>query len=176
VNSAGVTWGAPLEEYPSRAWSKVLNLDLAVPFKVVQASLDLLAAAAQPASPARIINIGSVDGHSVGPFDNYAYQAAKAGLHHLTRVLASRLGARGITVNCIAPGPIRTDMTAETLDRAESQIVATGALPRLADPVDIAGALVYLASRAGAFVTGSVIAVDGGLSVSRWGGRGEPGV
>jgi len=171
VNNAGVTWGAPLESYPSRAWSKVLNLDLAVPFKVVQASMDLLRAAAQPASPARIINIGSVDGHSVGPFDNYAYQAAKAGLHHLTRVLAARLGRENVTVNCIAPGPIRTDMTAEILSRAEPRIVATAALPRLADAGDIGGALIYLASRAGACVTGSVIAVDGGLSISTWGGQ-----
>jgi NAD(P)-dependent dehydrogenase (short-subunit alcohol dehydrogenase family) len=169
VNNAGVTWGAPFGEYPSSAWAKVLNLDLAAGFQLVQGTVDLLEAAARSGDPARIVNIGSVDGHAVGTFDNFAYSAAKAGVHHLTRVLARRLGARGITVNCIAPGPIRTKMTAGLLAQAEPRLLAATPLGRLADADDVAGALVYLTSRSGAFVTGSVIPVDGGATIATWG-------
>jgi NAD(P)-dependent dehydrogenase (short-subunit alcohol dehydrogenase family) len=169
VNNAGVTWGAPFAEYPPSAWAKVLNIDVAVGFQLVQQTVDLLEAAARPGDPARIVNIGSVDGHAVGTFDNFAYAAAKAGVHHLTRVLARRLGSRGITVNCIAPGPIRTKMTAQLLAEAEPRLVAATPLHRLAEADDVAGALVYLTARSGAFVTGSVIPVDGGATIATWG-------
>jgi NAD(P)-dependent dehydrogenase (short-subunit alcohol dehydrogenase family) len=169
VNNAGVTWGASFGEYPASAWTKVLNLDVAAGFQLVQSTVDLLEAAAQGGDPARIVNIGSVDGHAVGTFDNFAYSAAKAGIHHLTRVLARRLGARGITVNCIAPGPILTKMTAGLLAEAGPRILAATPLERLADADDVAGALVYLTSRSGAFVTGSVIPVDGGATIATWG-------
>jgi NAD(P)-dependent dehydrogenase (short-subunit alcohol dehydrogenase family) len=171
VNNAGVTWGARLEDYPSHAWSRVLGLDVAVPFQVAQSVLGLLRAAATAERPARIVNIGSVDGHAVGSFDNYAYAAAKAALHHLTRVLAVRLGDDHVTVNCIAPGPIRTDMTAGILEEAESRLVESSGLHRLCRPEDVAGALVYLTSRAGSFVTGAVLPVDGGAAIATWGGR-----
>jgi len=173
VNNAGVTWGAPLEEYPAAAWSKVLQLDVAAAFEVVQATLDLLERAGTERPPARVVNIGSVDGHAAGPFDNFAYSAAKAALHHMTRVLAVRLGRRGIAVNCIAPGPVRTKMTAQLLDDAEPSIVATAPLGRLADAQDVGGALVYLTSRAGACVTGAVLPVDGGLALATWGSHGN---
>lgn len=169
VNNAGVTWGAPFDEYPAAAWAKVLNLDVAVAFQLVQATVHLLEPAARPGDPARIVNIGSVDGHAVGTFDNFAYSAAKAGLHHLTRVLARRLGPRGITVNCIAPGPIRTKMTAQLLADAEPRLVAATPLGRLAEADDVAGALVYLTALAGAYVTGSVVPVDGGSTIATWG-------
>jgi NAD(P)-dependent dehydrogenase (short-subunit alcohol dehydrogenase family) len=169
VNNAGVTWGAPFEEYPASAWTKVLNLDVATGFQVVQRTVDLLEAGSLPGDPARIVNIGSVDGHAVGTFDNFAYSAAKAGIHHLTRVLARRLGARGITVNCVAPGPIRTKMTAQLLAEAEPRLLAATPLHRLAEADDVAGALVYLTARSGSFVTGSVIPVDGGATITTWG-------
>ncbi len=169
VNNAGVTWGAPFEEYPASAWTKVLNLDVASAFQLVQHTVDLLEAAAQPGDPARVVNIGSVDGSAVGTFDNFAYSAAKAGIHHLTRVLARRLGGRGITVNCIAPGPIRTKMTAELLADAEPRLVAATPLGRLAESDDVAGALVYLTALGGAYVTGSIIPVDGGATITTWG-------
>jgi NAD(P)-dependent dehydrogenase (short-subunit alcohol dehydrogenase family) len=169
VNNAGVTWGAPFEEYPASAWTKVLNLDVAAAFQLVQSTVQLLEAAATSGDPARVVNIGSVDGHAVGTFDNFAYSAAKAGIHHLTRVLARRLGGRGISVNCIAPGPIRTKMTAQLLAEAEPRLVATTPLGRLADADDVAGALVYLTARSGAYVTGSVMPVDGGATIATWG-------
>ncbi len=169
VNNAGVTWGAPFAEYPAAAWTKVLNLDVAAGFQLVQATVQLLEAGARRNDPARIVNIGSVDGHAVGTFDNFAYSAAKAATHHLTRVLAQRLGGRGITVNCIAPGPIRTKMTAELLDSAEPRLLAATPLGRLAEADDVAGALVYLTAQAGAYVTGAVIPVDGGATIATWG-------
>jgi NAD(P)-dependent dehydrogenase (short-subunit alcohol dehydrogenase family) len=169
VNNAGVTWGAPFEEYPASAWTKVLNLDVASAFQLVQRTVHLLEAAARPGDPARVVNIGSVDGSAVGTFDNFAYSAAKAGIHHLTRVLARRLGGRGITVNCIAPGPIRTKMTAELLADAEQRLVAATPLGRLANSDDVAGALVYLTAMSGAYVTGSVMPVDGGATIATWG-------
>jgi NAD(P)-dependent dehydrogenase (short-subunit alcohol dehydrogenase family) len=169
VNNAGVTWGAPFEEYPASAWTKVLNLDVATAFQLVQGTVQLLEAAARPGDPARVVNIGSVDGHAVGTFDNFAYSAAKAGIHHMTRVLARRLGGRGISVNCIAPGPIRTKMTAQLLAEAEPRLVAATPLGRLAEADDVAGALVYLTARSGAYVTGSIIPVDGGATIATWG-------
>lgn len=168
VNNAGVTWGAALETYPPAAWEKVLRLDVAAPFQVVQATLPLLEAAAERNAPARVVNVGSIDGHAVGSFDNYAYSAAKAAIHHLTRVLAFRLGRRRVTVNCIAPGPIRTDMTARLIEGSEAELLDANPLGRLCEPDDITGALVYLTSRAGSYVTGAVVPIDGGFAASPW--------
>jgi len=179
VNNAGVTWGAPFETYPAQAWTKVLNLDVAVPFRMVQALLPLLERAATPGRPARVVNLGSVDGHAVGTFDNFAYAAAKAGLHQLTRVLAQRLGPRGVTVNAIAPGPLHTKMTDGLLQATGDAVPRANPLGRLAGPADVGGALVFLAADAGSYVNGVVLPVDGGFSLGSWsavdvgGGQGE---
>ena len=165
VNNAGATWGAPLEEYPAAAWDKLLDLNLKTPFFLTRAMLPLLEAAAGPGDPARVVNVGSIDGLRVPLMPTYAYSASKAGLHHLTRVLAKELGPRGVTVNAIAPGPFETKMMAETLRRFGDEIAAAAPLGRIGQPDDIVGAALFLAGRAGAYVTGAVLPVDGGLTL-----------
>ena len=166
VNNAGATWGAPLEEFPAAAWDKVVDLDLKAPFYVTRAFLPLLEAGGTPDDPARVINIGSIDGLRVPPFPTYAYSASKAGLHHLTRVLARELGPRRITVNAVAPGPFESKMMAATLTTFGDAIADAAPLKRIGRPDDMAGVAIYLASRAGAYVTGAVIPVDGGIGTT----------
>ena len=166
VNNAGATWGAPIEEFPATAWDKVVDLDLKAPFFLTRALLPLLEAAGTLDDPARIINIGSIDGLRVPPFPTYAYSASKAGLHHLTRVLARELGPRRITVNAVAPGPFESKMMAATLQTFGDAIAAAAPLKRIGRPDDMAGVAIYLASRAGAYVTGAVIPVDGGIGTT----------
>jgi NAD(P)-dependent dehydrogenase (short-subunit alcohol dehydrogenase family) len=164
VNNAGATWGAPLEEFPAHAWDKVVDLNLKAPFFMTRALLPQLRKAADPDDPARVINIGSIDGINT-PGERYSYTSSKAGLHQLTRVLAKELGPQAITVNAVAPGPFESKMMAATLDAFHDTIVATAPLRRIGRPDDMAGIAVYLSSRAGAFVTGAVIPVDGGFTV-----------
>jgi NAD(P)-dependent dehydrogenase (short-subunit alcohol dehydrogenase family) len=164
VNNAGANWGAPLAEYPDSAWDKVLALNLKAPFFLTRALLGLLEKGARPGDPARVINVGSIDGLQVPRLETYAYSASKAGVHHMTRVLARALAPQGITVNAVAPGPFQSKMMAVTLERFKDMIVATCPLGRIGEPDDMAGVAIYLASRAGAYLTGAVIPVDGGIS------------
>jgi NAD(P)-dependent dehydrogenase (short-subunit alcohol dehydrogenase family) len=166
VNNAGATWGAPLDEFPASGWDKVMDLNLRSPFLLTQALLPLLRAAGTPDSPARVINVGSIDGLHVSPLPTYSYAASKAGLHHLTRVLAKELGPQHITVNAIAPGPFASKMMAATLAAVGDQIAAHAPLRRIGRPDDMAGVAVYLSSRAGSYVTGAVIPVDGGIGTT----------
>ncbi len=166
VNNAGATWGAPLEEFPASAWDKVLDLNLKSPFFLTRAFLPLLEAAGTPDDPARVINIGSIDGLRVPPMQTYSYSASKAGLHHLTRVLARELGPRHITVNAIAPGPFESRMMAATLRSFGDAIAGSAPLRRIGRPDDMAGAAVFLSSRAGSYVTGAVLPVDGGIGTT----------
>ena len=164
VNNAGANWGAPLAEYPDSAWDKVLALNLKAPFFLIRELLGLLEKGVRPGDPARVINIGSIDGLHVPRLETYAYSASKAGVHHMTRVLAVALAPQGITVNAVAPGPFQSKMMAETLERFSDVIVAGCPLGRIGEPDDMAGVAIYLASRAGAYLTGAVIPVDGGIS------------
>jgi NAD(P)-dependent dehydrogenase (short-subunit alcohol dehydrogenase family) len=164
VNNAGATWAAPLLEFPASGWAKVLDLDLKSPFFLTRAFLPLLGEAASGDDPARVINIGSIDGLRVPLVPNYSYAAAKAGLHHLTRVLAIELGPQHITVNAVAPGPFESKMMAQTLREHGDEIAAHAPLGRIGRPDDMAGIAVFLASRASAYVTGAIIPVDGGVS------------
>ena len=166
VNNAGATWGAPLADYPAAAWDKVVDLNLKAPFFLTRAFLPLLEAAGTDEDPARIINIGSIDGLRVPPFPTYAYSASKAGLHQMTRVLARELGPRRITVNAVAPGPFESKMMAATLKAMGEAIADAAPLRRIGRPDDMAGVAIYLASRAGAYVTGAVIPVDGGIGTT----------
>jgi NAD(P)-dependent dehydrogenase (short-subunit alcohol dehydrogenase family) len=163
VNNAGATWGAPLEEFPESAWDKVLALNLKAPFFLTRACLPSLRAAATVDDPARVINVGSIDGLRVPELETYSYSTSKAAVHQLTRVLARRLGPDHITVNAIAPGPFQSKMMAVTLERFGEQIASTSPLGRIGRPDDMAGAAVYLSSRAGAYTTGAIIPVDGGI-------------
>jgi NAD(P)-dependent dehydrogenase (short-subunit alcohol dehydrogenase family) len=171
VNNSGVSWGAPLDEFPDEQWSRVLTLNLQRVFTLTQLLAPLLdaAGARNVASstkdcPAAVINIGSIDALRVPPYENYSYSAAKAGLHHLTRVLAAKLGLRGITVNTLACGPFESGMTAFVMKSSKAYIEDANPLGRVGAPGDLAGACIFLASRAGSYVNGATIAVDGGVS------------
>ncbi|MCZ6465495.1 MAG: SDR family oxidoreductase [Proteobacteria bacterium] len=166
VNNAGTNWGAPLAEFPESGWDKVLNLNLKGPFFLTRALLPQLEKASRPGDPARVLNVGSIDGLSVPALETYSYSASKAALHHMTRVLARKLAPR-ITVNAIAPGPFESKMMAATLDQFRDVIVAGCPMGRIGEPEDMAGVAIYLASRAGAYLTGTVIPVDGGISTTR---------
>jgi NAD(P)-dependent dehydrogenase (short-subunit alcohol dehydrogenase family) len=165
VNNAGANWGAPLEQYPDAAFDKVLDLNVKAAFRLTVALLPQLRAAAAPGDPARVVNIGSIDGITVPLLDTYAYSTSKAALHHLTRHLARRL-APEITVNAVAPGPFESKMMAATLERFGDAIRSSNPMRRIGEPEDMAGVAIYLASRAGAYVTGAVIPVDGGISTT----------
>lgn len=166
VNNAGATWGAPVEEYPAAAFDKVLGVNVKAPFVLTAALLPALRSTATADDPARVINIGSADGLRVPSTDNYAYAASKAGVHMLTRQLALRLAAEAVTVNAIAPGPFDSKMMAFLLDDPDVRASVAGHVPlgRIGRPDDVAGAAIFLASRAGAYLTGTVIPVDGGVS------------
>jgi NAD(P)-dependent dehydrogenase (short-subunit alcohol dehydrogenase family) len=167
VNNAGANWGAPLEEFPASGWDKVLDLNLKAPFFLTRALLPQLEKAASADDPARVINIGSIDGIQVPLLNTYSYSASKAAIHHMTRVLARELGPRHITVNAVAPGPFESKMMAETLRNFGDTIAASSPLGRIGRPDDMAGVAIYLASRAGAYVTGAIIPVDGGIATTK---------
>jgi NAD(P)-dependent dehydrogenase (short-subunit alcohol dehydrogenase family) len=163
VNNAGAVWGEPLQTFPESAWDKVLALNLKAPFFCSRAFLDALGVRATQDDPSRIINVGSIDGLRVPGMPTYSYATSKAGVHQLTKVLAQELGPRFITVNAIAPGPFQSKMMAATLDAFGEQIAASAPLRRIGRPDDMAGAAIFLASRASAYVTGAVLPVDGGI-------------
>ena len=167
VNNAGANWGAPYEQYPDSAWDKIFAINVKAIFHLTRALTPQLEKAAEPGDPARVINIGSVDGLSVPLLETFAYSTTKAGVHMLTRHLAKRLAAKGITVNAIAPGPFESQMMAATLEQFGDAIAASCPLGRIGSPEDMAGVAIYLASRAGAYVTGAIIPVDGGISTTK---------
>jgi NAD(P)-dependent dehydrogenase (short-subunit alcohol dehydrogenase family) len=165
VNNAGATWGVPLADHDTASWDRVLNLNVQGVFHTTKSFLPLLQAAGSAEAPARVINIGSIDGLRAPIMETYSYSASKAAVHHLTRHLAKQL-APAVTVNAIAPGPFESKMMAATLDAFGEQIAATTPLRRIGRPDDMAGTALFLASRAGAYLTGTVIPVDGGISTT----------
>ena len=164
VNNAGANWAAPIAEFPDDAFDKVLGLNVKGVFHLTRFMLPLLEAAASDDDPARVINIGSIDGLAAPQWETYAYSSSKAAVHHLTRHLAHNLAPKRIAVNAIAPGPFESKMMAETLRRFGDNIRSTNPLGRIGRPDDMAGTAIFLASRAGSYLTGAVIPVDGGAS------------
>jgi NAD(P)-dependent dehydrogenase (short-subunit alcohol dehydrogenase family) len=166
VNNAGATWGAPLESYPEAAFDKLWAVNVKAVFRLTTALLPALRAAVSADDPARVINIGSIDGIRVPFMEVYAYSATKAAVHMLTRSLAHQLADEQITVNAIAPGPFESKMMAFALDDPASRSAIEQQVPlgRIGRPEDMAGTAIYLSSRAGAYLTGAVIPVDGGIT------------
>jgi len=166
VNNAGAAWGAPLGEFPASGFDKVLNINVKAPFMLTQALLPQLKAAAQPEDPARVIMIGSIDGIVVPFGDNFSYSGSKAAIHMLARHLAHNVVRDNITVNTIAPGPFRSKMMGYLLDDPDSRARVAKFVPRqrIGTPEDVAAAVIYLSSRAGSWLTGLVLPIDGGLS------------
>ena len=166
VNNAGANWGQDLEEFPESGWDKVYDVNVKGVFFLTRELLPLLRAASKPGDPGRVINIASIDGLTVPALETYSYSSSKAALIHLGKVLARKLSP-ALTVNTVAPGPFESKMMAETLRNFGEQIRATNPLGRIGEPEDMAGVAIYLASRAGAYVTGATIPVDGGISGTR---------
>ena len=162
VNNAGATF----DEFPEAGWDKIMDINVKSPFFLTQTLIDLLVAAGSHEDPARVINIGSIDGLHVSRMETYSYAASKAAILHLTRMMAKNLVKRHITVNAVAPGPFESKMMAHTLATMGEQIVAEVPRGRIGKPEDMAGAAIYLASQAGAYLNGAVIPVDGGLATT----------
>ncbi|WP_198088869.1 SDR family oxidoreductase [Variovorax sp. E3] len=165
VNNAGAAWGAPYAEFPESGWDKVVDLNLKTPFFLTQALTPMLTKAATD-HLAKVINIASIDGISVNPQETYSYAASKAGLIQLTRRMALRLAQERIVVSAIAPGAFASDMNKDARDHGDE---VKGRIPagRIGTPEDMAGAAIYLASRAGDYVMGSTLVVDGGVTHAR---------
>jgi NAD(P)-dependent dehydrogenase (short-subunit alcohol dehydrogenase family) len=165
VNNAGISWGAPLGQFPHSAFEKVMNVNVAALFFLTQQLLPIMTKTATDADPARVLNLGSVMGkHPLGD-GAYSYSASKAAVHHLTAILGKELAGQRVTVNALAPGPFPSKMTAFAT-ASEDQAKAVGSdvpLGRIGKPSDIQGASLFLCSPAGAYVTGAILPLDGGV-------------
>jgi NAD(P)-dependent dehydrogenase (short-subunit alcohol dehydrogenase family) len=165
VNNAGAAWGEPFETFPEKGWDKVVDLNMKSPFFLTQALYEPLKRAGQK-QVAKVINIASIDGISVNPWETYSYTASKAGLIHLTRRMALRLVRDNIVVSGIAPGAFPSDMNKEARDHGD-EVAHRVPAGRVGVEDDMAGAAIYLASRAGDYVVGETIVVDGGVTIAR---------
>ena len=166
VNNAGAAWGESFDTFPEKGWDKVVDLNLKTPFFLTQALHGALKAAASEERPAKVINIASIDGVSVNPQETYSYAASKAGLIHMTRRMALRLIEDGIVVTAIAPGAFASDMNRVARDHGD-EVAKRIPARRVGRDEDMAGAAIYLASRAGDYVVGSTLVVDGGVTHAR---------
>ncbi|MBL8362052.1 MAG: SDR family oxidoreductase [Rubrivivax sp.] len=165
VNNAGAAWGAPFDGFPEHGWDKVVDLNLKAPFFLTQALHGALKAAASAARPAKVIHVASIDGIAVNPLETYSYAASKAGLIHLTRRMSLRLIEDRIVVSAIAPGAFASDMNRAARDHGD-EVARRIPAQRIGTAEDMAGAAIYLASRAGDYVVGETLVVDGGVSLS----------
>ena len=166
VNNAGAAWAADFDEFPEHGWDKVMNVNLKAPFFLTQILHGALKAAATDARPAKVINIASIDGIRLNPLETYSYHASKSALIYLTQRMAARLVEDRIVMSAIAPGPFASEMNRAARDNAAA-VAARTPLGRVGVDADMAGAAIYLASRAGDYVVGDTIAVDGGNAYAR---------
>jgi NAD(P)-dependent dehydrogenase (short-subunit alcohol dehydrogenase family) len=166
VNNAGATWGVPMAEHDDKSWDRVLDINVKGVFHLTKFLVPLLQAAGTPDDPARVINVGSIDGIHVPILETYSYSSSKAAVHQLTRHLAKVL-APTVTVNAIAPGPFESKMMAATLEAFGDQIARDAPMKRIGRPDDMAGTAIFLASRAASFITGAVLPVDGGIATTK---------
>ncbi len=167
MNNAGVTWGEPFGTFPYKAWDKVMSVNVAGMFHLTQSLLSLMENSSTEMDPARVVNVGSVMGEIPMGDGAYSYAISKSAVHHMTKILAKELASERITVNALAPGPFVSNMTAfVTGDETTRARVGEGVpLGRVGSPEDIAGCMLFLCGRGGAYVTGSVIPVSGGINV-----------
>jgi len=172
VNNAGAAWLAEFDAFPEKGWDKVMDLNLKIPFFLTQALHGALKAAASPERPAKVINIASIDGIFVNPLETYSYAASKSGLIHLTRRMAAKLIHDNVVVSAIAPGQFKSDMNRAARDHAD-KVAENVPAGRIGTEEDMAGAAIYLASRAGDYVVGATIAVDGGIVYANPGLKGD---
>lgn len=163
-NNAGATWGAPFEQFPEEGYDKTMDINVKAIFLLTRDLMPLLKAGAHDGDPARIINIGSIDGIHVPIFDNIPYATSKAAVHQLTRVLAAKLGKDNIAVNAIAPGFFPSKMTQFMMENPEglAMFESQNPLGRVGTPEDMGGLALFLGSRAGAYMNGAIIPIDGG--------------
>ncbi|HEY5237095.1 MAG TPA: SDR family oxidoreductase [Rhizomicrobium sp.] len=168
INNAGAAWGEPIDRYSEAGWDKVMNVNLKAVFLLTQALLPLLRAAGTADDPARVVNIGSIDGMLQPALETYAYSASKAAVHHLTRNLAKHLARDNINVNAIAPGPFETKMLAPVLANARAALESSIPRKRIGADDDMIGAAIFFCSRASSYVTGAVLPVDGGITASAY--------
>ncbi|MCE3273993.1 MAG: dehydrogenase with different specificity (related to short-chain alcohol dehydrogenase)-like [Ramlibacter sp.] len=166
VNNAGAAWGEPFDTFPEAGWDKVVDLNMKTPFFLTQALHALLKNAASAQRPAKVINIASIDGISVNAWETYSYAASKAGLIHLTKRMALRLAEDHIVMSGIAPGPFASDMNKQARDHGD-EVARRVPAGRIGTPEDMAGAAIFLASRAGDYVVGETLVVDGGTTLTR---------
>jgi len=168
VNNAGAAWGAPFGEYPVDGWDKVMNVNVRSVYFLTEALRDHLRGAGTVDDPARVINVGSVDGLRACDMEHYAYSSSKAAVHHLTRQLAKRMKHENVRVNAIAPGPFESNMMAFALrdEEARAEVAADVPVGRIGNPDDMAGLTIFLASKAGAYLTGVTIPVGGGIATA----------
>lgn len=169
VNNSGRSWGAALDQFPWQAWEDIMTLNVTAPFTLIRELTPLLASSGSSDDPSRVINIGSVMGTEPHGFPAYSYAASKAAIHHVTRFLSNELAAKHITVNAIAPGPFPSGMTAFFTEdeRLSSQVTRGVPLGRLGKPADFAGLILCLCGVSGAYMTGAIIPLDGGMSSAR---------
>ena len=167
VNNAGAAWGADFDNFPENGWDKVMDTNVKSIFFLTQKFVKLLEKSGTNSDPSRVINVGSIDGIGIPRAETYSYPASKAAVHQLTRVLANRLADRNININAIAPGPFQSKMMNETLKKYEKEIINSVPRKRIGIPEDMAGAAIFLSSKASAYITGIVLPVDGGSLIAR---------